>query len=75
MLRVDTAGVGRNSEGLRFPLKPISHWRDVGAGGGGGTYTGTHWPMESEESKRWARLLGFLGYRGRDFSEEGGALE
>lgn len=35
MLRVDTAGVGRNSEGLRFPLKPISHWRDVGAGGGG----------------------------------------
>uniref|UniRef100_A0A8C2XWG5 Coiled-coil domain containing 146 n=1 Tax=Capra hircus TaxID=9925 RepID=A0A8C2XWG5_CAPHI len=35
MLRVVTAGVGRNSEGLRFPHKPISHWRDVGAGGGG----------------------------------------
>lgn len=73
MLRVVRAGVGRNSEGLRFSLKPISHWRDGGEKKK--IYTGTHWPMESEESKRWARLLGFLGYRGRDFSEEGGALE
>lgn len=30
MLRVVRAGVGRNSEGLRFSLKPISHWRDGG---------------------------------------------
>lgn len=33
------AGVGRNSEGLRFSLKPISHWRDGGGGGGGGKST------------------------------------
>ena len=78
MLGLVRAGVGRNSEGLSFSLKPISHWRDGEEGegeGGAEIYTGTHWPMESEESKRWARLLGFLGYRGRDFSEEGGALE
>ena len=36
MLGLVRAGVGRNSEGLRFSLKPISHWRDGEEGEGEG---------------------------------------